>query len=276
VIDMAVSNHLLRDLAPIPVKAWKIIDDEARQRLTPLLAARRVTDWSGPGGWEHDRYSLGRTTALSGPPPGADVTRVRTLQRRVLAVAEVRVSFTVSRHEIDDMQRGAMDNELDDLDRAAREAAIVENRAVFHGWPAAGITGMTQCSAYDPVALGDECTGYPTTLAVAVDRMRQAGVEGPYALAISPQRYTRIAETTEHGGYPLIDHLSRILDGKVIWSPGVDGAVLVSQRGGDFTLDVGQDWSVGYSSHDDESVILYLEESFTFWPTEQDACLTLT
>jgi uncharacterized linocin/CFP29 family protein len=61
----------------------------------------------------------------------------------------------------------------------------------------------------------------------------------------------------------------------LIWSSGVDGAVLVSQRGGDFTLDVGQDCSVGYSSHDDGLVTLHLEESFTFWPTEQDACLAL-
>lgn len=273
---MPVSNHLLRDLAPIPAKAWTVIDDEARQRLTPLLAARRVTDWSGPGGWEHDRYSLGRTTALPGPPPGADVTGVRTRQRRVLPVAEVRVPFTVRRDEIDDIQRGAADTDLDDLDRAAREAALVENRAVFHGWPAAGIVGLTDYSSFPPAALGADCATYPTAVAMAVDRLRQAGVEGPYALAVGPERYTAIVETTEHGGYPLIDHLARILDGKVVWSPGVDGAVLVSQRGGDFTLDVGQDWSVGYLGHDDATVTLYLEETFTFWPTERDAALAFT
>ncbi|MCU1651290.1 MAG: Linocin bacteriocin protein, partial [Pseudonocardia sp.] len=54
-------DHLLRDIAPIPTGAWAQIDDEARERLVPLLAARRVVDWTGPGGWEHSAVSLGRT-----------------------------------------------------------------------------------------------------------------------------------------------------------------------------------------------------------------------
>jgi uncharacterized linocin/CFP29 family protein len=270
---MAAGNHLLRDVAPIPAKAWEVIDTEARQRLTPLLGARRLTDWSGPGGWTTDRLSLGRTSALVDLPPGADVGGVRARRRRVLPFVEVRVPFAVSRDEIDDMQRGATDVDLDDLDRATREAAVTENRAVFHGWPAAGITGMAERSAHPPAELGEDCATYPTTVALAVDRMRLAGVDGPYALALSPDRYTRIIQTTEHGGYLLIDHLTRILRGDVVWAPGIDGAVLVSQRGGDFVLEVGQDWSIGYESHEAERVHLYLEQSFTFLSKEPDAAL---
>lgn len=273
---MTPSNHLLRDLAPIAPTAWNVIDAEARQRLTPLLAARRVADWSGPSGWRHDRFTVGRTTSVDGPPPGAEAPDVRTRQRRVLALVEVKVPFTVSRREIDDMERGAVDNDLDDLDRATSAAAVIENRAVFNGWPGAGITGMAQYTSHPVIDLGENCHHYPPIVAGAVNRMRLAGIEGPYALAIGPERYTKIVETTEHGGYPLVDHLSRILHGDVIWSPGLDGAILVSQRGGDFALDVGQDWSIGYDSHDGDSVALYLEESFTFWPNERDAVLQLT
>ena len=61
-----------------------------------------------------------------------------------------------------------------------------------------------------------------------------------------------MVETTEHGGYLLLDHLTRILGGEVVWAPGVDGALVISQRGGDFLLDVGQDLAVGYSHHDAE------------------------
>jgi uncharacterized linocin/CFP29 family protein len=51
---VSVTDHLLRDLAPIPTRAWKAVDDEARERLTPLLAARRLAEWVGDGGWHRD------------------------------------------------------------------------------------------------------------------------------------------------------------------------------------------------------------------------------
>ena len=49
-----------------------------------------------------------------------------------------------------------------------------------------------------------------------------------------------------------------------MWAPAVDGAVVLSQRGGDFELTVGQDFAIGYRSSDAASVDLYLEESTTF------------
>ena len=270
---MTATDHLLRDLAPIPARAWEEIESEARSRLTPQLAARRLSDWSGPHGWREDRLSVGRVDTIAHPPGGSD--GVQTAQRRVLPYTEIRVPFTVSRREIDDIQRGATDADLDDLRRAARAAAITENRAVFHGWPDAGIDGLAAVSGYPATTLGEDCQTYPAVVAQAVDRMRQRGIGGPYALAISPSRYTRIVETTEHGGYLLVDHLTRVLGGEVIWAPGLDGALVLSQRGGDFLLSVGQDWSVGYSAHDAESVQLYLEETLTFRAIEPDAVIVL-
>ena len=83
-------------------------------------------------------------------------------------------------------------------------------------------------------------------------------------------------ETGEHGGYPLLDHLRKIIDGPLVWAPGVDGAVVVSLRGGDFLFDSGQDLSIGYDSHDAEAVELYLEESFSFRVATPEAAVALT
>lgn len=273
---MTSPNHLLRDKAPIPTRAWKEIDAEAKERLSPLLAARRLADWVGPGGWRHDALSLGRTVEIPTPPSGLVGDGVVARQRQVLPLAEYRVAFTVSRAEIDDIQRGSRNPELDDLARAAQVAAELENRAVLRGWSAAGIEGIAEASPYPRATLGDDCTAYPGIVAVAVDQLRQNGIEGPYALAISPAAYTAIVSTTEHGGYPLIEHLIRVLGGgSVVRSPGLDGALVISQRGGDFLLDVGQDISIGYSHHDAETVSLYLEESFTFLVAEPDAAVSL-
>ncbi len=276
---MTSPNHLLRDNAPITEGAWKTVDAEAKERLTPLLAARRLADWVGPGGWRHDALSLGRTEALDGPPTGLDPADMVVRRRRVLPLVEFRVPFTVARSEIDDIQRGRRDPGLDDLARAARVTAELENRAVLHGWPAAGIGGIAESSPYPVTELGDDCTRYPGIVAVAVDRLQQSGIGGPYALAISPDRYTDIVATAEHGGYPLMDHINRILgvDSQgIIRSLGLSGALVVSQRGDDFLLDVGQDISIGYSHHDADTVHLYLEESFTFLVAEPDAAISLS
>jgi uncharacterized linocin/CFP29 family protein len=262
-------NHLLRSVAPISDDGWQLLDGEAKQRLAPALAARRLVDFSGPHGWSHSATNIGRTSALA-TAPGDGVTG---LQRRVLALVEVRADFAVSLEELRDADRGAADAALDELDRAAHRIAVAENLAVFHGWTGA-ITGITEASPHDPVALG-EPNDYPSAAAMAVERLLKSGIAGPYGLALGSEEYRRVIETAEHGGYPLLEHMRRILDGSIVWAPGVQGAVLVSQRGGDFLFDCGQDLSIGYDSHDEEAVRLYLQMSFSFQAATPEAAVAL-
>jgi uncharacterized linocin/CFP29 family protein len=264
-------NHLLRSHAPISEAAWDAIDEEARERLTVALAARRLVDFSGPHGWEHSATSLGRTEPIGEAPcPG-----VTALRRRVLPLAEVRAAFTVSREELRAADRGAEDVDFDELDAAARNAAVAENKAVFHGWPQAGIQGITEASPHPEVPRGENFNDYPRPVAKAVELLLQCGVGGPYGLALGTDDYTSVIETAEHGGYPLFDHLRRILDGPIVWSPGVRGAVVLSQRGGDFLFECGQDLAVGYDHHDGDAVHLYLVESFSFRVATPEAAVAL-
>jgi uncharacterized linocin/CFP29 family protein len=265
-------NHLLRDSAPITEAAWKLIDDEARERLTPALAARKLVDFAGPRGWEHSAANLGRATPLADTP----IDGVQAAQRRVLALVELRAPFTLSRDELRDADRGAPDIDLAPLDEAARLIATTENHAVFHGWPAAGFTGIADASTHEAIALGDDCERYPRHVARAVEALLRAGIDGPYGLALGPDAYTDVLETTEHGGYPLLDHLRKIIGGPLVWAPGVQGAVVVSLRGGDFLLDVGEDLSIGYREHSANAVELYLVESFTFRVATPEAAVALT
>jgi uncharacterized linocin/CFP29 family protein len=266
------AGHLLREHAPITDTGWRLIDDEARERLTPALAARRLVDFAGPHGWEHSAANLGRTSAVKASP----VKGVSAAQRRVLAMVEVRAPFSLSRGELSDADRGAGDADMDALDEAARRVAMVENGAVFHGWKAAGIAGIADMSTHERIALGEDCERYPRHVARAVEALLDAGVGGPYGLALGSDAYTRVQQSTERGGYLLFDHLRNILGGALVWAPGVKGAIVVSQRGGDFVLDVGEDLSVGYDSHDTDAVQLYLEESFTFRVLTADAAVVLT
>ena len=265
-------SHLLREHAPITEATWKLIDDEARQRLAPALAARKLVDFDGPHGWEHSATNLGHTRTIAVVPGDGVIAE----QRQVLATVELRAPFSISRKELRDADRGAQDVDLDALDAAAHRIATAENRAVFHGWEAAGIAGIAERSTHDAITLGEDCEHYPRHVARAVEALLCAGVGGPYGLALGPEPYTRVQETTEHGGYPLFEHLREIIGGPLVWAPGVRGAVVLSQRGGDFLFDSGEDLSIGYESHDADAVELYLVESFTFRVATDDAAVALT
>ncbi len=264
-------DHLLRSKAPISDAGWELLDGEARERLSAALAARKLVDFSGPHGWRYSATNLGRTAPLTSVPSEG----VSGLQRRVLPVIEVRADFQLSREELRAADRGADDVDLEALDRAAHRIAVSENVAVFHGWHGA-FQGIAEVSPYEQVALGELSEAYPRHAAGAVERLLCSGIVGPYGLALGREQYRRVVETAEHGGYPLLEHLAKILEGgPIVWAPGVQGAVVLSMRGGDFSFHSGQDLSIGYDSHDSETVSLYLEESFSFHVATPEAAVAL-
>ena len=146
---------------------------------------------------------------------------------------------------------------------------------MFHGWSAAGIAGVIEASPHDEITMGEDCERYPRHVAKAVDTLRAAGIEGDYGLALGPEIHTRVLETSQHGGYPLLEHLREILGGPIVWAPAVDGGAVLSMRGGDFLFDCGQDLSIGYENHDADAVHLYLEESFSFRVATPEAAVPL-
>jgi uncharacterized linocin/CFP29 family protein len=261
-------NHLLRERAPITEAGWNELDTEAKERLEPALAGRKVADFGGPHGWDYSATNLGRVGGLD------DFEHVGARRRRVLGVVELRAPFTVSRSELGDLERGAEDVDLGALDEAALRIARAENVAVFHGWQEAGIRGIAESCTHPAVALSEDFNHYARHTAEAVETLLRNGIGGPYALALGPDQYTGVIQSTEHGGYPLFDHLKKILaGGPIVWAPGVRGAVVVSLRGGDFLFESGLDLAIGYDHHDADLVHLYLEESFTFRvATPEAAC----
>jgi uncharacterized linocin/CFP29 family protein len=265
-------DHLRRQLAPLSDKAWKAVDAEASRTLSHFLAARPLVDFTGPLGWEHAAHARGRVEAATSPPTEDVVANLRQAQPMV----ELRTPFEVSLDELDAADRGAPDPDLSSVIDAARRAALAEDQAVFHGYEAGGIAGITPSSPHPPLTIGDDYDAYPGIVAQAVATLRAAGVGGPYAIALGARCYTGVIETTEHGGYPVLEHIKLILGGPIAWAPAVDGAVVLSRRGGDYELVCGQDCSIGYRSHDDATVELFLEESFTFVVREPKAAVALT
>ena len=198
-------------------------------------------------GWQTSAVGTGRSKTAD--PPAR--TSVETRLREVLPLVELRVPFEMRRAELNALDRGAKDFDTDPIIEAAREIAIAEDRAVFHGYPAAGIRGICE-SADAAVELSGTTTDYPSLVTNALNRLRDAGVGGPFAIALSERCYAELTEATDDG-YPVLQHVRRLIDGPIVWAPGLEGALVLSMRGEDFEMTVGQDFSIGYLDHDPES-----------------------
>ncbi len=264
-------NHLTRELAPISDAAWEQIDEEARRTLTHFLAARRLVDFDGPHGWSHGAVDLGRVLPTERPAvPGVEAAR-----RRVQPLVELRARFALDRSELDAIARGAPDPDLQPVIDAARDAALAEDHIVFHGDPADGTTGIIAASPHPAVPIDDDFARYPDYAAAAVAALRAAGIGGPLAIALGTRAYGGVMVATEHGGYPVAELVRQIVGGPVVWAPAIDGAVVLAKRGGDFTLTVGEDLSVGFRSASEDAVELYIEESIAFRVITPEAAVHL-
>lgn len=263
-------NNLHRELAPVSDAAWQEIGEEASRTLKRYLAARRVVDVPEPAGCGFSSVSTGHTTKLDGAADG-----IRVLRREVLPVIELRVPFTLSRQQIDDVERGSLDSDWQPVKDAARKIAFAEDQAVFDGLAAAGIKGISEESSNQKLPMPSAPEQYPAVIAKALNELREAGVNGPYAVVLGASAYTAVSGGNEDG-YPLLRHIERLADGGVIWAPAVEGIYVLSTRGGDFELSIGQDFSIGYSAHTADSVELYLEETFTFRVLTTEASVVVT
>jgi uncharacterized linocin/CFP29 family protein len=263
-------NNLHRELAPVSAAAWANLEEEAGRTFARHAAARKAVDVTGPDGLTLAGLGTGHVTAID--PPSGGVTAVLRDWRPVV---ELRVPFTLSRAEIDSVDRGALDPDWQPVKNAARKIAFAEDRAVFDGYSAAQIVGIRQSSSNPALALPGEPKDYPDLVSKALSALRLAGVAGPYSLLLSADAWTAVSETSDHG-YPVIEHIKRLLDGDIVWAPAIDGALLLSCRGGDYELRLGQDLSIGYLSHDADSVELYFTESFTFAAYTSEASVPIS
>jgi uncharacterized linocin/CFP29 family protein len=265
-------NNLHRELAPISDEAWTDLEAEARRTFTRHVAARRVIDLIGPQGPTLAGVGTGHLRSAASPDGG-----VQARVRESRPLVEFRVPFAVSRQTVDDVERGAKDADWQPVKDAAKRIAFAEDGMVFDGFADAGVEGIRAASSNASIALPAELSAYPNAVAQAMTELRLAGVSGPYSLLLSADAYTAVAETTDHG-YPIREHIQRVLgsEGQIIWAPALSGALLLSTRGGDYELYLGEDLSIGYLSHDAATIDLYFQESLTFFVQTTEAGVELT
>src|SRR6202012_3517251 len=263
-------NNLHRELAPISDAAWAQIEEEATRTLKRYLAGRRIVDVPSPTGMALPGVGTGHLKSISAPAEG-----ILARKREVKPLVELRVPFELLRQTIDDVERGSDDSDWQPAKDAAKKLAFAEDRAIFNGYREADIQGIQQGTSNPIVALPADVRDYPDAVAHALSQLRLVGVNGPYSVLLGADEYTALAETRDHG-YPVLEHVKRIVDGNLIWAPAIEGAFVMTTRGGDFELTLGQDVSIGYLSHTDAAVQLYLQETFVFRVLTSEAAVALS
>jgi uncharacterized linocin/CFP29 family protein len=262
-------NNLHRELAPISSAAWSEIEEEVARTFKRSVAGRRVVDVQGPGGISVSAVGTGHLSTIA--PPQAGVT---ARQREVKALVELRVPFELTREAIDDVERGAEDSDWQPAKDAAQQLAYAEDRAIFDGYKAANIVGIREGSSNPKLSLPADVSAYPAVIAKALEQLRLSGVDGPYSVLLGADAYTALSEASDQG-YPVLEHIRRMVNGEIVWAPAIDGGSVLSTRGGDFDLHLGQDLSIGYLSHTDTVVRLYLQETLTFLMLTSEASVAV-
>lgn len=262
---------LRRHQAPIADASWAAIDEQAREVLTSNMSARKLVDVSGPHGIAHAAVNLGRLD------PGRVDAGNGVLYgiRKLLPLCEVRVPFTLDLWELDNVVRGARDPDLDPLIEAASKLAAFEERAIYHGFPEAGIVGLSRSTIHETLLLPPDSGTWPEKVVHAMVMLKRAGEPPPYALVAGPTAFQALEHLS--GQYPLRKQIEALISGEITLAPFIDGAFLFPvDNSGDFELVLGQDASVGYEEQDGQQVKLYLTESFTFRVLEPQAVVAFT
>lgn len=266
-----MADVLRRSLAPITDAAWGEIDDQATKILNGNLSGRAVVDFEGPHGWEYGAVNLGEVEAGSGEL----VKGVAWAFRKVLPLVEIRVPFELSAADLDSLARGGKTPELAPVVQAAQKAALCEETTIYQGFKQAGINGIIGASDNEPLTLPKAAEGYTQAMEDAIHQIQTNGIDGPFDLVLGREPFQTLA-VGDGKGYPL---KARVLDllsgGQILWSPALTGGVLLSRRGGDFELTVGQDLSIGYAGHEGDSLRFFITESYAFRVLEPAAAVEL-
>src|SRR6202008_4988268 len=108
-----------------------------------------------------------------------------------------------------------------------------EDGAIFDGYGAGGITGIRQGTSNPVMTLPGDVRNYPDAIAQALSQLRLVGVNGTYSGVLGAGTYTALAEASDNG-YPVLEHVRRLVETEIVWAPAIEGAVVLTTRGGDF------------------------------------------
>jgi len=258
---------LKRELAPLSSKAWDEINKRAKDVLKSYLSARKVLNVNGPLGWNYTFVPEGRLLDT-----GENKT-VKAMNYSAKPLTEARVEFFIDRWELDNLERGSKDPDLSPLEKAAKELALFEEKTIYNGNETLGIKGLKDYSKNNTVDVGKDFSDIMKAITDASLILRKNYENPPFAL-IAGNKFIERLNSSVHS-YQLKKWLDGFIGSSTIFNHVMDDALLIPLKSDDLELTVGGDYSIGYQSHDDKKVRLFICESFTFRVLNPDIIVEL-
>ncbi len=243
-----------QSLAPISAEAWSEINETASDAVKNNLTSRKALFVNGPLGLEKESISMGRLNVCKSEGD------VEAGLYDIKPLVETRIHFKLDRWELDNIDRGAKDANLDALEDAAKEIALFEEKTVYYGNKEAKIKGLVDLAEHtfdlklDPEDMFD-------AISEGVLALQDSFAEPPYTMIVGKKVYKALQKA--HGGRLLIDLVKNLIGGDVVYSSVLEGALLVPYNHEDLELIVGQDYKVGFKSATDKEVELFIMNAFT-------------
>jgi uncharacterized linocin/CFP29 family protein len=175
---------------------------------------------------------------------------------------------------LDNIERGARDLNLDAVINSCREIAAFEEKAIYDGFAPGSIIGLEQSVKSQRIQISLDINAVVDAVSKAQEQMQKDGVGGPANLVVSPTLWGFLAYCVPGG--TLRSTIESEIGGHVIYAEFLKDALLVSNRGGDLELTVGQDFAIGYHSHTADEISLFITESFTFRVLAPEALVGFT
>lgn len=261
-------DMLKRSLAPLSKEAWDEIDSRAEDVLKTHLSARKVIKVNGPKGWDFNALPKGRLDLIQD-----DSSVVRSGLYSVQPLLETRISFELNRWEMDNILRGAKDIDLKPLEEAAHKIATFEENAVYNGYHKGQIKGMLE-EATNVIPLGSDAINIMESISKGILILNHSYCAGPYTLIVGDKGWNLINMVVD--GYPLKKTIEALAGSPIIYAPTVEDALLIPYDHDDLEFTIGQDFCIGYESHDSKKVKLFITESFTFRVIDPDIIVKFT
>lgn len=257
-------------MAPISEATWKEIKKQTKTVLTNSLTARKFVDIDGPHGPKFAAVSTGRFKT----PRKEWQSGMNYGIRDSMPLVEIRKPFELDMFELENIDRGAKDIDFSSLEVAAKGLANFEESIIYKGLDTAGVIGLEKSSNYRPERLPNKPKDILKTIGAQINRLQNNSVQSPYSFIVEENYWLELINLTD--GYPIIQQLKDLLKGEIIVNNSNNNSFLVSKRGGDYEMTIGQDTTIGYDSHNTKIIKLFLTESFTFRVLSPESLIVLT
>jgi uncharacterized linocin/CFP29 family protein len=243
-----MTNQFLgREGAPFGADIWEKLDETLLGVARSELSGRRLLAVKGP-------FGLG----LKNLPLPDEALGDGLFANSSLPLTLIQKTFTLSVRDVAAFTREPIAMNLGPLVEAAYAAAQAEDGLIFDGTSRSqGLLNLegatrTTLTSWDTVGSAQ------SDLIAAVTALDEAGVHGPYTLALAPRRYNQLLRPLETGRVNELDLVKQVVSDGIVKAPALrDGGVLIASGSQYAHLVIGQDMSLGFLGPTDDGRLAF-------------------